>query len=155
MSTLDGSFRLTPGEGRGTTSGERQIKIKIVGENTGDRYSIVEDALPPKSPGPPLHVHRKTNEAFYVVKGFLKFLIGTEKVDAPAGAFVFIPGGTAHALMNPTDEPAIYLLIMSPPGFEKYFEELADIVNNNPTPETLMSIARRHDMEVVGSRMAP
>jgi hypothetical protein len=57
--------------------------------------------------------------------------------------------------MNPTDEPAVYLLIMSPPGFEKYFEELADVVNNNPTAETLMSIARRHDMEVVGSRMFP
>jgi len=50
------------------------------GENTEDRYSIVEDALPPKSPGPPVHVHRKTNEAFYVVKGFLKFQIGTETI---------------------------------------------------------------------------
>ena len=153
--TIDTSILLAPGEGKGTLPGHRQIKIKIVGESTGGRYSIVEDTVPPHHPGPLLHIHRNTDEAFYVVKGTLRFQVGVDKVEAPTGTFVFIPRGVAHAFMNPMAEPATYLLTISPPGFEKYFEEVAQVVNTNPTPETLAAIGRRHDREEIGPRMVP
>ena len=57
--------------------------------------------------------------------------------------------------MNPTTESATYLVIISPPGFEKYFEERALVANSNPTPEILASISERHDREVIGSLMTP
>lgn len=55
--------------------------------------------------------------------------------------------------MNPTAEPATCLVILSPRGFERYFEELAQVVNANPTPETLLAIGDRHDREVVAPPM--
>ena len=45
---VDTSIILAPGEGKGTAPGGlRKIKIKITGESTGGRYSIVEDTVPP------------------------------------------------------------------------------------------------------------
>jgi quercetin dioxygenase-like cupin family protein len=147
------SIFLTPGGGKGTSPGDRQIKIKVDGESTGGMYSIVEDTMPPHYSGQTLHLHRNTDEAFYVVKGTLRFQLGDEKVEAPAGSFVSVPRGMVHALMNPTAEPVTCLIILSPPGFEKYFEELAQVVNTNPGPETLLAIGSRHDREVVGPPM--
>jgi len=152
----DTSIFLAPEEGKGTTPGGlRQIKIKVTGESTGNKYSMVEDTVPPRY-GPPLHLHRNTDEAFYVVKGTLRFQLGGGKIiEAPTGTFLFVPRGIAHAFINPMAEPATYIVVLSPPGFEKYFEELAQLVNTNPTPETLMSISERHDREVTGPRMLP
>jgi hypothetical protein len=33
--------------------------------------------------------------------------------------------GEAHTLANPTDAPARYLLVITPSGFERYFDRLA------------------------------
>ena len=152
--TVDTSISLAPGEGKGTTAGgPRQIKIKIFGESTGGRYSMVEDTVPPHY-ATELHVHRNTDEAFYVVQGALLFQVGAEKIEAPIGTFLFIPRGIAHAFMNPTAESATYIVTLSPPGFEKYFEERALVANTNPTPEILASISARHDREVVGPPMS-
>jgi len=116
---VDTSIVLAPGEGKGTTPGGlRQIKIKIAGETTGSRYSMVEDTVPPHY-GPPLHIHKNTDEAFYVLKGTLRFRLGADKIEAPTGSFLFIPRGIPHAFINPTTEPATYIVIISPSGFEK------------------------------------
>jgi len=142
------SIFLAPGEGKGTTPGGlRQIKIKIAGESTGGKYSMVEDTVPPHY-ATELHVHRNTDEAFYVVKGPLWFQLGADKIEASTGTFLFIPRGIDHAFINPTAKPATYIVIISPPWFEKYFEERALVANTNPTPETLISISKRHDREV-------
>jgi quercetin dioxygenase-like cupin family protein len=152
---VDASSFLAPGEGKGTTpGGPRQIKIKIFGESTGGRYSMVEDTVPPHY-ATELHVHRNTDEAFYVVNGTLRFQVGADKNEAPTGTFLFIPRGIAHAFVNPTTESATYIVIISPPGFEQYFEERALVANTTTTPETLAAISARHDREVVGPPMTP
>jgi quercetin dioxygenase-like cupin family protein len=101
-----------------------------------------------------LHVHRNTDEAFYVVKGPLRFQLGADRIEAPTGTFLFIPRGIDHAFMNPTTEPATYIVIISPPGFEKYFEDRAQVANTDSTPETLTAISKRHDREITGPSMA-
>jgi quercetin dioxygenase-like cupin family protein len=151
--TIANYFLLAPGEGKGTAAGGlRQIHIKIMGQCTGDRYSMVEDTVPPHY-ATELHIHKKTDEAFYVVKGRLLFQVGADKSEAPAGTFLFIPRGTPHAFLNPTTEPATYIVIISPPGFEKYFEERALAVDSDLPPEALRAISKRHDRVVVGPCM--
>ena len=154
-SAVTRSIFLSPGEGKGTApGGPRQIRIKIASESTGHRYSIVEDTVPP-SYATELHIHRNTDEAFYVVSGTLMFQIDENKSEAPSGTFLFIPRGIPHAFMNPTVNPATYLVILSPPGFERYFEERALVANTHPTPETLNAISAKHDRQVVGPLMTP
>ena len=41
--------------------------------------------------GPPLHVHDRDDECFYVLDGVLSVRCGGEAFDAAAGSFVFCP----------------------------------------------------------------
>ena len=75
---------------------------------------------------PSLHIHRVTDEAFYVLEGTFGFRVGEETVEGSAGAFVFAPKGIVHAFWNQGPSPARMLLMMSPPGFVRYLEELAE-----------------------------
>lgn len=62
----------------------------------------------------PLHSH-DDYEGFFIVSGAQQVLLQTEQgltwVDAHAGDYVQVPGGTPHAHRNVTDEPAVDLII--------------------------------------------
>jgi quercetin dioxygenase-like cupin family protein len=45
----------------------------------------------------PLHQHPQ-EQVSYVARGLLRFQVGEEIVEAPAGSSVLIPGGTPHAV---------------------------------------------------------
>ena len=62
----------------------------------------------------PFHVHHADDEAWYVLAGSLRFRVGEETVDAPAGTTVFVEKGTPHAYGNPSPAAARYLLVMTP-----------------------------------------
>ena len=44
------------------------------------------------------------------------------------GTFAFIPPGVPHNLAKASDKPPRMLLTISPPGQERYFEELEKLV---------------------------
>jgi mannose-6-phosphate isomerase-like protein (cupin superfamily) len=82
-------------------------------------FVIAEWSDPGNPPGPPnliapLHVHHRDDEAWYVLEGALRFRLGDREVEAPAGSAVFAPRGTPHTYWNPHQEPARYLIVMSP-----------------------------------------
>jgi mannose-6-phosphate isomerase-like protein (cupin superfamily) len=62
----------------------------------------------------PLHRHRSEDEAWYVLRGRLRFRFGSEEFEAPEGSGVLLPHGVAHTFWNPAPEPARYLLIARP-----------------------------------------
>jgi mannose-6-phosphate isomerase-like protein (cupin superfamily) len=62
----------------------------------------------------PLHVHHADDEAWYVLDGVLRFRIGDDELEAPAGTAVLARRGTPHAYGNARRAPARYLLVMSP-----------------------------------------
>lgn len=63
----------------------------------------------------PLHVHHADDEAWYVLEGALKFVIGDARCEAGPDSAVFAPKGTPHAYGNARrGEPARYLLITTP-----------------------------------------
>ena len=61
----------------------------------------------------PFHVHHADDEAWHVLEGNLRFRVGSETVDAPAGTTVFVEKGTPHAYGNPSPEPARYRDVMT------------------------------------------
>ncbi len=93
------------------------------GEDTESRLTVYEILFPPDS-GPPLHVHEREDEAFYVIEGGLSVRMGDEEFDAPAGSFTFQPRGIPHAFRT-TSEGARVLLLVVPSGFEVYFRALS------------------------------
>jgi quercetin dioxygenase-like cupin family protein len=111
--------------------------VALRGEQTGDAISVVENTLPARWDGPPLH-HHGFDEAFYVVDGELAFQLGDALFTAGPGALAFAPGGVEHTLANLGDAPARYVLLCTPAGFEGYFARLAaEAAGEDPPPWAL------------------
>ena len=54
-------------------------------------------------------------------------LLGDDVLEAGPGDLVFKPRDQWHTFWNAGDEPCRILEIISPAGFEKYFDELVDL----------------------------
>jgi hypothetical protein len=67
--------------------------------------------------------------------------------------------GHAHSFWNAGARPAKCLIIISPPGLEQYFRELAaqlgDIKTQEASIELRKSLSEKYDMEVVGPPVDP
>ena len=63
----------------------------------------------------PLHVHHEDDEAWYVLRGVLRFRVGVAAFEAGPGSAVLAPKGVPHAYGNARPgESARYLLVMTP-----------------------------------------
>jgi quercetin dioxygenase-like cupin family protein len=100
--------------------------VKLRDEDTAGTYSVHDNTIPPGSPGPRPHIHRRHEETFYVLEGELTVRVGSRKIVAPAGSFVVVPRGVVHQPSNPGMQPTRVLLIFSPAGMDRFFEEAAE-----------------------------
>ena len=127
MTTEDGGLFVGPSEGNALPNpvGGRMV-VKVRDGDTGGAYSVHDNTIPPGSPGPRPHLHRHHEEAFYVLEGELTVRVGPRKIVAPAGSFVVVPRGVVHQPSNPGTQPTRVLLIFSPAGMERFFEEAAE-----------------------------
>lgn len=142
---------LEPGEGETVSVLGDQYTYKAVGEDLNGAYALVETTVPAGSAGPPPHIHRTEEEAFYVVEGELTVLVGERTFQAPVGTFALVPRGMLHAFSNRGSRPARVLVIISPAGFEQAFREMADIAPSADEPpdlERLLAIARKYNLEI-------
>jgi uncharacterized cupin superfamily protein len=139
------------GAGEGTSLMEGFAILKLVGGNTGDAFSVLEHNLPPHSLAAPMHTHRDTDEFSYVLEGEIGAQIGDHVVQAGVGALVVKPKGIAHTFWNASPRPARILEIVSPAGFERYFEELEQLLassNGQPEPAAIVRLADKYGMEM-------
>jgi quercetin dioxygenase-like cupin family protein len=110
-------------------------------------------SLPERGQGPPQHIHRAEEEAFYVIEGTVNILLDDEVVIGTPGSFVLIPRGTVHTFWNAGQSPAKLLVIVSPPGMEDY---LAEVIGNQELDaatfvEKGTAMAPKYQMQIVGS----
>jgi quercetin dioxygenase-like cupin family protein len=140
-----------PGEGetiQGPVGGPLTFKVR--GEQTGGALTALENVIPPGE-GPPLHTHAGEDESWYVLEGELRFRIADEISTAPRGSFVFVPRGTPHCFQNVGDAPARILVLFTPSGMERFFEDFA---TQAPGPEAFRTVGARVGMEVAGPPLA-
>lgn len=69
-----------------------------------------------------------------MLEGEIGVMIGDEVFTATKGSYVLKPRGIPHTFWNPGPEPARVVEIFSPAGFERYFEELAEILSADGPP---------------------
>jgi quercetin dioxygenase-like cupin family protein len=129
----------------------------VTGAQSDGAYFIMEAIVPPGG-GPPPHIHHREQESFYVLEGTLEIRMGGQVVQASAGDFVHIPKGVVHSFRNSGDGLARQLLIFSPGGMERFFEETLEVVEDRsaPTPDNIDEVvpryieaAPRHGLEFV------
>jgi len=126
------------------------VTLKAVAADSGGTLSAYEFVTPPATAGPPLHLHRTWDEAFYVLEGEMTFLIDGHTHRAPAGSFVFVPRGILHTFWNAGDAPAKQLVVFTPAGIEAYFEEVTRVLadGGDEALEAAAALMAKHDMIV-------
>ena len=139
---------LLPGEGKAIHVLGNPWIIKAGKEDTGGSIAVLEGEFRPRS-GTPAHVHRQHEETFYVLSGEFLFHLGTQTVKATTGTFVFVPRDVAHAFENIGTQPGRILGMMTPGGYEQFFEELAHLPPGPPDPAKFQEIFEKYDQETV------
>jgi quercetin dioxygenase-like cupin family protein len=144
------AFVILPGEGetiQGPVGGPATFKARA--ETTNGTFTALENVIPPMQ-GPPLHIHVREDEMYYVLDGDVRFKADDRMFEAPTGSFVFIPRGTAHCFQNVGDGPARLLVMFTPAGMERFFEGVAELPPGPPDPHAYRAAAHSAWMKVVG-----
>ena len=121
-----------PGESRFKFSSAQQAKLtpcKLTSEDSGGACSAFELSARPQT-GPPLHVHHREDEWYYVLSGEFLFKAGGEPHTMPAGASIWLPRDIPHTWANTSAAEAKLILVCRPGGFERFFEELGNTMEH-------------------------
>ena len=99
------------------------MRWHVLGTDSGGQFTMVETLV--RAGGePPLHVHAREDEAFFVIEGEVVFQRGMERITAKAGDSVLLPRGIPHGFAVQT-ETARMLLVFTPAGLEDAFRSLS------------------------------
>ena len=114
-----------PRDGKSVDLGSIGARFMVYDSDSGGGFALVEHPMPPHHLAAPLHRHSREDEYSYVIEGRLGALLGDEVVYAEVGELAFKPRDQWHTFWNAGDTPCRILEIISPGGFEHYFDEIA------------------------------
>jgi quercetin dioxygenase-like cupin family protein len=157
MSTTASKYRVhAQGEGLRLQSGPgRDLIFKVTGEDTGGAFDYFVVEVGPRG-GPPLHVHHKQEETIHVLKGQYKIRIGDEIFYCQEGGFAYLPSKVPHAFLNLTDQPGEIIVVYTPGGGHKFYEEFGPISRNGPPDRKVIgAIFEKYDMTLLGPPLNP
>ena len=154
-----------PRDGKAGFLGSIGVRLMIEGPEAGDRFSLVEHPMSPRAlavlatgcstsmAGQPMagtgSMTATSATPASALRTALNALLGEHVVVAGPGDLVFKPRNQWHTFWNAGDEPARILEIISPAGFERYFEELVDLGGvSQAGPETLAELCARYQLEM-------
>jgi quercetin dioxygenase-like cupin family protein len=142
---------LAPDEGLRLQSGPgRDLIFKVTGEDTGGAFDYFVVEVSPHG-GPPLHVHHEQEETIHVLVGRFKVRIGDDESILEQDGFAYMPSGLPHAFLNLTDEPGEVIVVYTPGGGHKFYEELGPLTRNgNPDRETVAAVFEKYGMTLLG-----
>ena len=137
-----------PKDGKAGFLGSIGVRFMVDGDESGGGFSLVEHPMGPHALAAPLHRHSREDEYSFVIEGRMGALLGDEVLEADQGDLVFKPRDQWHTFWNAGDEPCRILEIISPAGFERFFEELADAGGATAMPpEALGELGARYGLE--------
>jgi quercetin dioxygenase-like cupin family protein len=150
METFLKSIAILPSEGKvlQVQPGETHV-LKVVSADTDGAYTLSEVTVEPQV-GPPAHLHRREDEAFYVLEGTFSFQVGDRTLTATAGWFLNVPRGIPHSFKNIGTTPARMLLFFVPAGIENFFEDLAKCnAVGTLDVDRIVAISNQYGIEIV------
>jgi quercetin dioxygenase-like cupin family protein len=81
-------------------------------------------ATQPPGTAPPLHIHTREAETFFLLDGTITYRAGEETHHLEAGAFLYLPQGLPHAFRVTGHTPARFLSIATPGGLMSLYDEV-------------------------------
>jgi mannose-6-phosphate isomerase-like protein (cupin superfamily) len=143
-------FAVEPGEGAPmpTPVDGDTVTVKATTSQTNGSLTVLELLIGPKH-GPALHNHLREDELWYVIEGEFRFKAGDAMLRASAGGMAFGPRGVPHCFQNVGDTPGRLLIVTTPSGLERFFEEAARLPRP-VDPDALAAIGHANWVEFVG-----
>jgi quercetin dioxygenase-like cupin family protein len=154
-------FAAAAGEGETTWFLQNRMTVKATAETTGGAFGLVESWIPAGS-SPPLHIHRREDESFWVLEGRVRFRCGERDIAAGPGSFVFLPRDIPHTFVVEGSEAAHMLTLLTPGGAEQFFVDGGRAPEGPGLPppgppdiEKLKRMAARFESEIIGPPLTP
>lgn len=139
-----------------TPAQDREWTLRVSGEHTGGRFAVIETRELPGAE-PPRHVHSREDELIHVLEGRVTFHRNGERLDGPAGTWIFLPRGSEHSFAVESAEARL-LVLLSPAGFESCLRELnqpAEPVPGWQLIERMVATAARYGVTITGPARPP
>lgn len=129
--------------------GDNRVVYLAVHSETKGAYSLFQVTFQPGM-GPPPHIHTREDESWYVLDGAFDFIIGDKTETVTPGWFGIGPRGVAHGFTAAGDRPATLLMIVTPAGFERFLDEVAELPCN-PTVDLdqFRALSGKYGMQLV------
>jgi len=149
VSVVTSIFLSGPGGPEVTALGSTYV-TKTDGSGVAGAYSLMEETF--WSDSTPLHTHVRAEESFYVLAGTVELHVDGRTSTAGPGTFITVPRGVVHGLRRLSTTPVRMLTIISPPGVERIFAEVAERGEDAllADPEALAALAEQHGTVIVG-----
>ena len=100
------------------------VHVHVDADTSGGALALL-DERGRRGTMPPLHVHRRDDETFYVLEGEVTLFVGGEQIVLGPGQSAHAPRDVPHAYRVESDE-AHWLLITTPAGFDAFVREVAE-----------------------------
>ena len=94
------------------------VEFLALSEDTS-RFNLAIVTIAPGRSGPEAHSHQNEDDAFFMLEGELTFTVEDETLTAGPETLVLVPPGLVHTFENKGSEPARFLNIHAPAGFDK------------------------------------
>jgi quercetin dioxygenase-like cupin family protein len=135
-------------EGAGVRFGQSLGTRRLIDRaGTDGRFAAVVHDLGPRQLGAPVHTHSREDEYSLLLSGRLTVMLGDAVTEAGPGQLVIKPRGIPHAMWNSGDQPAQFIELISPAGFEEYFFEVARHFEDGH-PERTAETAARYGLSI-------
>lgn len=123
------------------------VHFKVRGAQTGGGFAVVEHPVEPGVIVEP-HTHQHEDELSFVLEGTIWVRVGDQEMEATAGSYVWKPRRVPHTFWNAGPEPARLLEVISPGGFEDFFEEIAGLLQREQQPDDeIAALCDRYGLE--------
>ncbi|RAJ80065.1 Cupin domain-containing protein [Chitinophaga dinghuensis] len=128
--------------------GKSPNNIKVSAKDTGSALTIFEYIGHEKG-GPPLHLHHKQDEIFFIVEGEYLFKVGEDTYTLKSGDTIFLPRKVPHAFAQLTDHGKMFFMFQPSGKMEDFFRKVGAAMAP-PTPAEGAKLFAAHEMLVVG-----
>lgn len=126
-----------------------RTEMHLTAGDTGGAFCLFVDE-PPVGWSLPAHRHRNEAETIHIVAGDFVVEIGGEPSRLCAGETVHIPKGAIHSSANVGARPGQRVVIFSPAGMERFFQEAGmSSADAAIDPGAALASAIRHGWEFV------
>ena len=110
-----------PADGEATWFLGTRMTVKATAESTGGTFGLIDVRLAAGF-SPPLHIHHREDESFWILEGTLTFVCAGQTYPTGPGSFIYLPRDLPHTFR--VDEgPARVLELVQPGGHERFYVE--------------------------------